>query len=65
MVTGDQLAIAIETSRRLGLGVNIMEGKELMGDKEVGQGLASRVRIRLGIDEGCCSIRSRGWVEYK
>ena len=31
MVTGDQLAIGIETSRRLGLGVNMMEGKELMG----------------------------------
>ncbi|BDA48222.1 Plasma membrane ATPase 1 [Coccomyxa sp. Obi] len=30
MVTGDQLAIAVETSRRLGLGANIMEGKELM-----------------------------------
>lgn len=30
MVTGDQLAIAIETSRRLGMGTNIMEGKELM-----------------------------------
>ena len=33
MVTGDQLAIAIETSRRLGLGTNIMEGAELaVGD---------------------------------
>jgi H+-transporting ATPase len=53
MVTGDQLAIAIETSRRLGLGVNIMEGKELMGDKEVGQGLASRVSNRLSIEHEC------------
>ena len=31
MVTGDQLAIAVETSRRLGLGTNIMEGAELAG----------------------------------
>ena len=30
MVTGDQLAIAVETCRRLGMGTNIMEGKELM-----------------------------------
>lgn len=30
MVTGDQHAIAVETSRRLGLGTNIMEGAELM-----------------------------------
>jgi hypothetical protein len=44
MVTGDQLAIAIETSRRLGLGTNIMEGSELMGDWGMGQSLADRVR---------------------
>jgi hypothetical protein len=31
MVTGDQHAIAVETSKRLGLGTNIMEGAELMG----------------------------------
>ena len=30
MVTGDQLAIAVETCKRLGMGSNIMEGKELM-----------------------------------
>ena len=30
MVTGDQQAIAVETCRRLGMGTNIMEGKELM-----------------------------------
>ena len=30
MVTGDQQAIAVETSRRLGLGSDIMEGKDLM-----------------------------------
>ena len=33
MVTGDQYAIAVETSRRLGLGTNIMEGEELMNSK--------------------------------
>jgi H+-transporting ATPase len=30
MVTGDQHAIAVETSRRLGLGTDIMEGAELL-----------------------------------
>ena len=30
MVTGDQHAIAVETSRRLGMGTNIMEGAELL-----------------------------------
>lgn len=30
MVTGDQHAIAVETSRRLGLGTEIMEGKDLV-----------------------------------
>lgn len=29
MVTGDQLAIAVETCRRLGLGTNIIEGKDV------------------------------------
>ncbi|GAQ86610.1 h+ ATPase [Klebsormidium nitens] len=43
MVTGDQLAIAIETSRRLGLGTDMMEGKELMGDRELGGDLIARV----------------------
>ena len=33
MVTGDQYAIAVETSRRLGLGTNIMEGEELLSSK--------------------------------
>lgn len=32
MVTGDQLAIAEETSKRLGLGTNIMEGAELLSN---------------------------------
>ena len=31
MVTGDQYAIAVETSKRLGLGTNIMDGSELLG----------------------------------
>ncbi|KAK9817909.1 hypothetical protein WJX72_004165 [[Myrmecia] bisecta] len=43
MVTGDQTAIAIETSRRLGLGTNIMEGKELMSKGAVDLDLASMV----------------------
>jgi hypothetical protein len=43
MVTGDQLAIAIETSRRLGLGTNIMEGKELMASKTLGSELMTQV----------------------
>ena len=30
MVTGDQYAIAVETSKRLGLGTNIMDGSELL-----------------------------------
>ena len=30
MVTGDQHAIAVETSKRLGLGTNILEGAALM-----------------------------------
>lgn len=33
MVTGDQHAIAVETSRRLGLGTNIMEGAELLQER--------------------------------
>lgn len=43
MVTGDQLAIAVETSRRLGLGTNIMEGKELMASKTLGSELMTQV----------------------
>jgi hypothetical protein len=34
MVTGDQRMIAIETSRRLGLGTNIMDGADLMNAKD-------------------------------
>lgn len=34
MVTGDQLAIAEETSKRLGLGTNIMEGAELLSNDD-------------------------------
>lgn len=43
MVTGDQLAIAIETSKRLGLGTNIMEGKQLMASKTLGTELMVQV----------------------
>lgn len=43
MVTGDQLAIAVETSRRLGLGTNIMEGKQLMQGKTLGTELMTQV----------------------
>ena len=42
MVTGDQYAIAVETCKRLGLGTNIMDGRELMGSK-LDMGLAHRV----------------------
>ncbi|KAK9819692.1 hypothetical protein WJX72_001191 [[Myrmecia] bisecta] len=42
MVTGDQKAIAIETCRRLGMGVDIMEGKALM-EAEVDFNLAQMV----------------------
>ncbi|EIE22120.1 P-type ATPase [Coccomyxa subellipsoidea C-169] len=43
MVTGDQLLIAVETSRRLGLGTNIMEGAELMQGKITDADLANKV----------------------
>lgn len=43
MVTGDQLAIAVETCRRLNMGTNIMEGKELMYAKDGDNTLASKV----------------------
>ena len=43
MVTGDQLAIAVETSRRLGLGTNIMEGKALMAGATLNDELATQV----------------------
>lgn len=43
MVTGDQLAIAVETSRRLGLGTNIMEGKQLMAGATLNDELATQV----------------------
>lgn len=34
MVTGDQHAIAVETSKRLGLGTNIMEGASLLQNND-------------------------------
>ncbi|KAI3423925.1 hypothetical protein D9Q98_009759 [Chlorella vulgaris] len=44
MVTGDQHAIAVETSRRLGLGTDIMEGAELMGGNATSESLIAKVR---------------------
>lgn len=43
MVTGDQHAIAVETSRRLGLGTDIMDGKELMRFSPGHKGFAQKV----------------------
>ena len=43
MVTGDQHAIAVETSRRLGLGTHIMDGKALMRFSPGHKGFAQKV----------------------
>eukprot|EP00887_Chlorella_sp_A99_P007731 scaffold20.g7731.t1 len=43
MVTGDQHAIAVETCKRLGMGHNIVEGKELMGKADINEALIARV----------------------
>ena len=48
MVTGDQYAIAVETSRRLGLGTNIMEGEELLGSKATNMEFAKHVEAMDG-----------------
>lgn len=48
MVTGDQYAIAVETSRRLGLGTNIMEGKELLSSKATNLEFAKHVEAMDG-----------------
>lgn len=48
MVTGDQYAIAVETSRRLGLGTNIMEGEELLGNKASDKDFAKHVEAMDG-----------------
>lgn len=48
MVTGDQYAIAVETSRRLGLGTNIMEGEELLGAKATNMEFAKHVEAMDG-----------------
>lgn len=45
MVTGDQRLIAIETSRRLGLGTNIMEGTDLMHNNTDAAALAIKACI--------------------
>lgn len=51
MVTGDQLAIAVETSKRLGLGTNIMEGKALMAGATLNDELATQVN-QVGLASG-------------
>ena len=48
MVTGDQYAIAVETSRRLGLGTNIMEGEELLSSKATNMEFAKHVEAMDG-----------------
>ena len=48
MVTGDQHAIAVETSRRLGLGVNIMDGAELLSAKATNREFAQHVEAMDG-----------------
>ncbi|KAL3158516.1 hypothetical protein ABBQ38_010745 [Trebouxia sp. C0009 RCD-2024] len=48
MVTGDQYAIAVETSRRLGLGTKIMEGEELLGAKATNLEFAKHVEAMDG-----------------
>ena len=48
MVTGDQLAIAVETCKRLGMGSNIMEGKELMSNPSEDIGFAQTVNDQDG-----------------
>ena len=55
MVTGDQRLIAVETSRRLGLGTNIMEGAELMQGEITDADLATKVCSSLIIDYGISS----------
>lgn len=53
MVTGDQLAIAEETSKRLGLGTNIMEGAELLSNDDF-EDLCEKVTLGLliGMERG-------------
>ena len=48
MVTGDQYAIAVETSKRLGLGTNIMEGQELLGFEASDRDFANHVETTDG-----------------
>ncbi|KAK9833891.1 hypothetical protein WJX74_009082 [Apatococcus lobatus] len=48
MVTGDQLAIAVETCRRLGMGTDIMEGKELMSHASEDLSFAKKVNNQDG-----------------
>lgn len=60
MVTGDQHAIAVETSRRLGLGTNIMEGAELLqerGSAELGDKVGRGQQRLEGMVGGAMSCR--------
>lgn len=68
MVTGDQLAIAVEASRRLGLGTNIMEGKALMAGNSINDQLATQVnQVRRTMVSAALESRAGGvvpwWVE--
>ena len=51
MVTGDPLAIAVETCRSLGMGTNIMEGAELMQHKSEDLSFARQARL-------CCTLHT-------
>lgn len=47
MLTGDQLAIAKETARRLGMGSNIYPASALFGNYNIGNGMAAMVDAEL------------------
>jgi hypothetical protein len=61
MVTGDQHAIAVETSRRLGLGTEIMEGSELMGGNATNESLIAKVGLVL---VSCCLQGRRAEIRF-
>jgi hypothetical protein len=54
-VTGDQHAIAVETSRRLGLGTDIMDGSELMG-LEGAKGIDAELAARVDRVDGFAGV---------
>ena len=49
MITGDNLQIGVETAKRLGLGTNFMEGKELMRSDMSSAALGAKIN-ELNID---------------